>query len=246
MQDEVALNESLLAQAFVNRTRVMQLKRFVAEYRSRIDANEAELAQARQRAAELELKLATLRESFVQEAAAELRDASTKVIELEEQWRSASDAAARQVIAAPVSGRVIDLKVTTAGGTIGPREPVADIVPDDEPLLVEARVGVDSIAALHAGAPADVRLTAYRQRTTPLVAGTVVYVSPDALADPATGAAYYLLRIELDRVSIAAAGPLALQPGMGAEVHVHGDSRSAIEFLLEPLLNAARRSLREH
>lgn len=246
MREEVALNRTLLAQQFVNRTRVMQLERNAAEYQSRLDANRAELAQARQRAAELELRASGLRETFMQDAAAELRDTGAKRIELEEQLKSARDAAERKVVVAPVAGRVLDLRVATAGGAIGPRDPILDIVPDDNPLLVEARVTVDAIAELHAGLPADVRLTAYRQRTTPLIAGRVVYVSPDALTDRQTGAAHYLLHVALDPDSLARAGSVALQPGMGAEIFVRTQERSAIEFLVEPLVNAARRSVREH
>jgi HlyD family type I secretion membrane fusion protein len=140
----------------------------------------------------------------------------------------------------------MDLRVTTQGGAIGPREPLLDIVPDDNPLRIEARVGVDAIAALHTGASADVRLTAYRQRTTPLIDGKVVHVSPDALADRQTGAAYYLIQVELDRASLDRAGPITVQPGMAAEIRVHTQERTAIEFLLEPLWTAARRSVREH
>ena len=246
MREELALNQTLLAQQFVNRTRVMQLERNAAEYQSRLDANRAELAQARQRAAELELRASSVRESFMQDAAAELRDTGAKRIELEEQLKSARDAAERKLVIAPVAGRVLDLRVATAGGAIGPRDPILDIVPDDNPLLIEARVAVDAIAELHAGLPTDVRLTAYRQRTTPLVTGRVVYVSPDALTDRQTGAAYYLLHVAREPESLAHAGGLALQPGMGAEVFVRTHERSASEFLVEPLVNAARRSVREH
>jgi HlyD family type I secretion membrane fusion protein len=244
MREELQLNESLLQQRYVSRTRVMQLDRNVAEYRSRIDANRAELAQARQRRADLELRLASLHETFRQEAAAELRDATAHVVEQEEELRNADDAAQRKRVTAPVAGRVLDLRVTTQGGSIGPREPILDLVPDDAPLLIEARVGVDSIAELHTGAPAEVRLTAYRQRTTPLIAGTVVYVSPDALSDRATGATYYVMQVALDRASLERAGPVAVQPGMGAEVFVRTQARTALDFLLEPVVNAARRSMR--
>jgi len=246
MEEEVQLNQTLLEQRFVNKTRVMQLARNVAEYRSRMDGNQAELAQARQRAADLQLRLSTLRETFMQDVAAELRDVTGRRVELEEQVRTALDAMQRKVVTAPVSGLVLDLRVTTPGGAIGPRDPLLDIVPDGQPLLVEARVPLDSIAELHAGAAADVRLTAYRQRTTPLIAGKVVYVSPDALADRQSGAAYYLIHVELDRAALAAAGPIAVQPGMGAEVYVRALDRTALEFLVEPLVNAARRSMREH
>jgi epimerase transport system membrane fusion protein len=246
MRDELQLNQSLLDQQFVNRTRVMQIERNVAEYQSRMDHNQAELAVGTQRIADLELRSVAMHETFVQDATSELRDVTARIVELEEQTRSARDVSQRKVVRAPVAGRVLDMRVTTAGGSIGPRDPILDIVPDDSPLLVEARITVDAIAELHVGALTDVRLTAYRQRTTPLIEGKVTYVSPDAMADRQSGAAYYLMQVRLDRASLARAGAVELQPGMGAEVFVHTHDRTASEFLVEPLLNAARRSLREH
>jgi len=245
MDDELRANEDLLAQQFVHRARVLGLRRDAAGYRMRREENLADLAQARQRAAELALRLATAREAYVEAAANELREAGDKLVELEEQARSTDDNASRQVIAAPVAGRVVDLKVTTVGGTLGAREPVLDLVPDDSPLLVEARVGIDAIGELRDGIDAEVRLTAYHQRSAPLVRGRVVNVSADALTDRQTGAGYYLLRVALDRASLDSAG-LAIQPGMGAEVFVRGSERTALDYLLEPLLAATRRAYREH
>jgi multidrug efflux pump subunit AcrA (membrane-fusion protein) len=93
---------------------------------------------------------------------------------------------------------------------------------------------------------ADVRLTAYRQRNTPLIAGRVTQVSADALSDRQGGAPYYVVQVTLDAASLAAAGEVALQPGMAAEVFIRSRSGTALDFLVEPLLNAARRSLRQH
>jgi HlyD family type I secretion membrane fusion protein len=246
MQEELSVNEELLEQAYVNRTRVLGLKRNVAEYRMKIEGNRAEVSKARQRGSDLALHLAGLREAYAQEAAVELRDTTAKIVDLEEQLRAASDASQRQVIAAPVSGRVVDLRVSTAGGTLGPRDPVLDIVPDDSPLLVEARVGLDAIGELQPGQATDVRLTAYKQRSTPLITGRVSYVSADALADRQTGAAYYLVHVTLDREALGRAAEVALRPGMAAEVFVRTRDRTAVDYLLEPLVNAARRSFREY
>jgi HlyD family type I secretion membrane fusion protein len=246
MREELELNRTLAEQAFVNRTRVMALERNAADYQSRIDANRAELAQARQRAGELQARLDALREGYHQEASADLRDTQGRIVELEEQLASARDAQQRLAVLAPAAGRVVDLRVTTPGGSIGPRDPLLDIVPDDSPLLVEVHVGVDAIAELRPGQVADVRLTAYRQRSTPLIAGRVTQVSADALSDRQGGAPYYVVQVTLDPASLAAAGEVALQPGMAAEVFIRSRSGTALDFLVEPLLNAARRSLRQH
>lgn len=246
MREELELNRALAEQAFVNRTRVMALERTAADYQSRIDANRAELAQARQRAGELQARLDALREGYRQEASTELRDTQGRIVELEEQLASAQDARQRLAVPAPASGRVVDLRVTTPGGSIGPRDALMDIVPDGSPLLVEVHVGVDAIAELRAGQPADVRLTAYRQRSTPLITGRVTQVSADALRDRESGAPYYVVQVALDPASLAAAGEVALQPGMAAEVFIRSRAGTVLDFLVEPLINAARRSLRQH
>ena len=183
MDEEVAANEALLSENFINRTKVMTLQRAAAEYRMRQSENAAERAKAAQRKSELELKIVSLRETYATEASAELRDTANKIVDIEERLRAARDAAERKIIAAPVAGRVVDLRVTTAGSPIGPRDPVLDIVPRDNPLIVEAHVPLDAISELRQGLPAQVRLTAYKQRTTPLIEGRVTYVSADALSD---------------------------------------------------------------
>jgi len=245
MQEELSVNEALLAQAYVNRTRVLGLKRNVAEYRMKIEDNRAEASKARQRSTDLALRLAGLREAFAQEASTDLRDTSAKIVDLEEQLRAAGDAAQRLLITAPVAGRVVDLRVSTPGGTIGPRDPLLDIVPDGSPLLVETRVSLDAIGELHTGLATDVRLTAFPQRSTPLLTGQVAYVSADALADRQTGAGYFLVHIAIDPATLAQAG-VTLHPGMAAEVFIRTRERTPLGYLLEPLVNATRRSFREH
>lgn len=246
MEDEVKINEGLLAQQFVNRTRVLELKRAAAEYRMRMDDNQAELSKARQHGGELRTRIANLRESHVQEASVELRDVGGKMLDLEEQVRTAKDASERKVLTSPVAGRVVDLKVSTVGASIGPREPVLDIVPDDNPLLIEAKVGVDAIAELRRGLPTDVRLTTYNQHTTPMLAGRVVYVSADALVDPQHGGSYYMVHVALTEAALKDAGNLTLQPGMAAEVFIRTRERTPWDYLVEPLTNASRRAFREH
>jgi HlyD family type I secretion membrane fusion protein len=246
MREELELNRTLAEQAFVNRTRVMALERNAADYQSRIDANRAELAQARQRAGELQARLDALREGYRQDASADLRDTQGRIVELEEQLASARDTQQRLAVLAPVAGRVVDLRVTTPGGSIGPRDPLLDIVPDDSPLLVEVRVGVDAIAELRPGQVADVRLTAYRQRSTPLIGGRVTQVSADALSDRQGGAPYYVVQVTLDPASLAAASEVVLQPGMAAEVFIRSRTGTVLDFLVEPLRTAAQRSLRQH
>ena len=246
LREETESNEALLQQNFVNRTRVMTLKRGVADYESRIQTSEAELAQARQQRSEVEGRAQALRLAYVQEATEALRESSAKIVDLEERLRAGRDAAGRQLVIAPVAGRLVGLRVNTVGSAIGPREPIVDIVPRDEPLVVEARVGASAVPELASGQRADVRLLGSRQRATALLQGRVSQVSADALTDSRTGVTYFAVLVQVPPEEVRRAGLPALQPGMATEVYIETRQRTAIGFLADPLLDGLRRGFREH
>lgn len=245
LREEIASNEALARENFVNRSRVLTLRRGVADYEARIETARAEGAQARQRRAELEGRADSLRAAYVQQASEELREAGARIVDLEERLRAGADAAGRQVITAPVAGRLVGLKVNTVGSALGPREPVVDIVPADVPLVVETRVAAEAVGELRPGLQAEVRLLGARQREVPLLDGQVVQVSADALTDPRTGLSYFAVLVEVPPAAWAGVG-VALLPGMATEVYITTSERTALEFLLEPLTAGLRRSFREH
>jgi HlyD family type I secretion membrane fusion protein len=243
-KEELSTNERLLEQGYVQRTRIMTLNRAVAEYEARHGERRAELSKARQRAGELELRVLAMRNTYAQTAADELKEASARIFDLEERIRPSKDAAERQRITAPIAGEVVGLRVFTHGAVIGPREVLMEIVPDEKRLIVEARIRPEDINHVHAGSAAEVRLTAYQQRNTPLVEGTVTYVSADRLAEPQTGIAYYMVHIDVAPEKLAE-GRLRLQAGMPAEVFIRTDERTALDYLAAPVTTYLRRAMRE-
>lgn len=246
MRDELASNEKLLEENFVNRTRVLSLRRGVAEYESRIEASRADQAQARQKRTELEGKLGSVRDAYVQQATEDLREATARIVDMEERLRAGRDSAQRQVVVAPTDGRLVGLKVNTPGSALGPREPIVDIVPSDVPLVVEARVSAQSVSDIVPGLPAEVKLLAYSQRSNGMLDAKVMQVSADALMDERSGLHYFAVQVEVSPEALERAQHGPLLPGMAAEVYIKTHERTALEFLLDPLTAAMRRSFREH
>jgi len=245
VREDVRAAQALLEQKYVSRSRLLGLQRNEADYESRRNQNRAELAQSRQRLSELRLRAATLRNDHMREAAQEHKQAVAQIFDLREKLRPWLDAGERQVIRAPVAGEVVGLRVTSAGTVIGPREPLLDIVPADASLVVESRVRPEDIASVRAGAAADVRLTAYKARITPVVPGTVAYVSADRLEDAATRAPYYQVQVRITPEALEHAGLERLQAGMPAEVHMVTGERTALEYFLEPVTGFLGRAMRE-
>jgi membrane fusion protein, type I secretion system len=244
-REELAQNRSLAEDGFVSKTRLLVLKREAAQYESRRAEGAAELARAQQKVSDLELRAETLRSQFNQDASNELRQTTATIFELRERLRPAQDAEQRQRITAPIAGEVVDLKVTSVGAVIAPRDALLDIVPENPVLLVEARVRPEDISFVHPDAKADVRLTAFRQRITPTVEGTVSYISADRLVDKTNNAPYYVVHVRVSPEALRKAGDLKLQAGMPAEVFIQTTARNALQYLLDPILGFLQRSLRE-
>jgi membrane fusion protein, epimerase transport system len=243
-KEELAANERLLSQGYVQKTRLLTLQRAVAEYEARHSERRAELSKARQRASELEFRILSMRNTYVQAATDELKETTSRLFDLEERIRPSRDASERQKIAAPISGEVVGLRVFNAGSVIGPREVLMEIVPQEKRLIVEARIRPEDINYVKSGSEADIRLTAYQSRTTPLVAGSVTYVSGDRHVDQQSSVPYYIVHIDVPEKALAASN-LRLQAGMPAEVFIRTDSRTALDYLLAPVTSYLRRAMRE-
>jgi len=243
---ELEANEKLLEQGYVQKTRILTLQRAVAEYEARFGEHRAEMSKSRQRASELELRILTMKNQYAQTASDELKDTTTRIFDLEERIRPSQDAATRQKIVSPIAGEVVGLKVFTPGSVIGPRDVLMEIVPAEKRLIVEARIRPEDINYVHPGSEADIRLTAYKQRTTPLVYGSVIYVSGDRMTDPQNNnAAYYVVHVDVTDRALSEAGNLRLTAGMPAEVFIRTDKRSAFDYLTAPVTNYLRRGMRE-
>lgn len=244
-KSELETNRNLVKDGFVSATRLSQIEANVADYGVKLEERRSELARAQQRAVDTDLRVKSLSSDYRQQASDQLKLTSVRLAELQQELRKSSDAAARQVIAAPADGEIVNLRYPSPGAVIPPREPIADIVPSDPRLVIEAQIRTEDINRVQRGQPADIRFTAFRYRSTPTVAGSVFYVSADRLVDKQTGAAYYVASIEADPAALKAAGDLQLQAGMPAEVYVRGEERTPLQYLLEPVTQVLRRAGRE-
>lgn len=245
LREEVRTHESLSREGFVSRMRVVRLQRDVQDYESQRNEFLSNIARARQRLAELSMRANALSSQSRQGAADELPQVRARIATLEQQLRSSRDSARRQTIVAPITGSVVDLKVFTAGGVVAAGAPLMDIVPDDNPLIVEARLNVDDVAHAKPGSAAEVRLTAYPLRDAPLLKGELRNISADRMSDPSTHTPYYSAQIAIDAESLRTAPDLRMQPGMAAEVYLLAGEHTPLQYLLEPIRNSMRRAMRQ-
>ena len=241
---EVADVETLFNKGLERKARLLALQRQAAEIEGQRNRNEAMIAKVRRDIGETELKIVELRTTMLNEAVEGLRETQEKLAKLEEEIRAAEDVLTRTVIVAPASGVVVDLQIHAAGAVVQPGQPLMELVPQDDKLVVEARVEPSDVDVVHSGLPAQVKLTSFNQRYAPALDGRVKWVSADRLTDERTGQPYYTARVELEEGQEAKLEE-ALHPGMPAEVMIATGSRTMLDYLVSPLFRAIDRAGRE-
>ncbi|MDP1756011.1 MAG: HlyD family efflux transporter periplasmic adaptor subunit, partial [Pseudohongiella sp.] len=150
----------------------------------------------------------------------------------------------RTTITAPVAGVVNGMQVHTIGGVVPPGQPLADIVPQNEELIIEARISPIDIDRIAVGQEATIRFSSFSS-SVPNIYGKVIHISADAYTDPNTGMSYYGARVEVTPEGLEDLGNLILIPGMPAEVFITTGSRTLMQYFMKPFSNALARSFIE-
>jgi HlyD family secretion protein len=164
---------------------------------------------------------------------------------LKAQEARAAERLKRLEIRAPLEGRILNLTLHTIGGVISPGKDLMHIVPYGDALVLEAKLAPKDIDQVHPGQPVAIRLSGLNQRTTPQLAGTVSVVSPDLLHDETRNAQYYTARIAFNQGELDRLHGVQLVPGMPADVLIQTEPRSALSYLVKPLLDQMVRTFRE-
>jgi membrane fusion protein, type I secretion system len=205
----------------------------------------ATVARAKAQMAETELKIIQIDQDLASEVAKELREIDAKVGEFIERKVAAEDQLKRIDIRAPQSGIVHQSIAHTVGGVINNTEPVMLIVPDADRLTVEAKVKPQDIDQLALGQEAMLRFSAFNQRRTPQINGTLNQISADITTDEHSGESYYKIRIALSEDERARLGDKHLVPGMPVEVFVKTSDRRVLSYLVKPMSDQIARAFRE-
>lgn len=245
IEDELAGVLALFERNLVQINRLKLLQREAARLGGERGQIVAAIAQARGRIAETELQIIQLDQNRQTEVMQELRDYETRIGEYVERRTTAQDQLRRIDIRAPQDGTVHQLDVHTVGGVVGAGQVMMLIVPRSDELIIEARVSPSDIDQVVAGQTTVARFSAFNQRTTPELAGTVTSVAPDLLTVEATGETFYKVRIHIAREELARLRDLKLVPGMPVEVHIRTGSRSALSYMMKPLTDQLARAFRE-
>lgn len=245
VKKELVSIEPLVKQGLIAQPRYLQLERSGVGLEGQAADTIANIAKARQAIAEQKQQMAQLDNDRMTEVTRDLRDTHAKLLEVIPRLTNAKAVLSRMEIRSPYTGHVVGLTAFSVGGVITKGEKILDIVPEEELLIIEAQVPVDDISEVHPNMRADVHLTAYKARITPVVRGTATQVSADRLTDKRTGDSYYTALVRVDQSDLVALPNVRLYPGMPATVMFPTVERTAFNYLVGPLVMSFNRAFRQ-
>ncbi len=248
LQEELDDKQSLLDRGLVRRSEVNGLRRTIAEATgqvARLEAEIAEMAEVEQRFV-VEIENATQRTQ--QAALDELQSVQSELDSIREQLRTATSVRSRSDIRSPVSGTIVRLHYHTAGGVIESGRAIAEILPNDEPLIIEVQIPRTEIDTINNGQLATVRLVALNQRTTPVLSGDVIYVSADSITERVSGGPdqeVYVARVSVPPDELLRVPGFTPTPGMPAEIMIQTAERTFVDYITKPIRDSMIRAFRE-
>jgi HlyD family secretion protein len=245
LDDEQMGVDMLVDEGLERKSRLLALQRqkaLVDGERGKLTNN---LDRLRDTIGETRAQMVSLRGQMVLEAAGQQRQVQLQIAEAREKLKVSGDIRARQQVIAPVAGRVANLRLITPGGVIGAGQPILDIVPTSEKIVVSARLRPIDIDMVHRGLKAEIKLTPYKARVIPNLLGTVKEVSPDAIYDKDAQQIYYKVIVEISAAQLKKYPDVQLMSGMPAEVYIDLGSSSLMQYLFQPMIDSFNRSFRE-
>ncbi len=245
LDDEQMSVDMLVDEGLERKSRLLALQRqkaLVDGERGKLTNN---LDRLRDTIGETRAQMVSLRGQAVLEASGLQRQVQLQIAEAREKLTVSSDIRARQQVLAPIAGRVANLRLITPGGVIGAGQPILDIVPTSEKIVVSARLRPIDIDVVHKGLKAEIKLTPYKARVIPNLIGTVKEVSPDAIYDKDAQQIYYKVIVEISAAQLKKYPDVQLMSGMPAEVYIDLGSSSLLQYLFQPMIDSFNRSFRE-
>ena len=243
-QELVGLRE-LAGKNLVPVTRVYAMERERTRLEGSVGRAVADMAKAESSIDEMNIQIQELTQKFQEEVASSLLDARQKIADLRERLSVSQDVVNRLAITAPRAGMVQNLKVFTIGQVLRGGEPLLDIVPDNDALVVHAEFSTTDIDNVFAGMSSEVRFPAFHSRTIPVMLGKIESISHDRLLDESTHQYYYLGLVSLNRGDIPDEYRSRVRAGMPAEIIVSSGERTVLNYLVGPLSSSLRKTFRE-
>jgi HlyD family secretion protein len=243
VNEELVDVRHLFEKQLTQKSRLMLLERERSRLEGLIGRSTADESKARNGIEEARLQIRQLRQKFQEDVANSMLETRQKINDLREKVRVAQDVLSRVDILSPSTGVAQNLRVFTSSGVVKAGEPMVDVVPERDALIVQAHVQPQDTENLQPGMPAEVRFSSFQTRILPIIVGKVETISRDRLVDEQTKQPYFLAQVVVDDIPSFVKDRLSA--GMPADVIFPTGERTVLDYLVRPLKDRLRSVMRE-
>lgn len=244
-RERFQMSRVLLEKGLTSRMEHVQLTREVEALGKKLEALDASIPRSRAALAEAREREREVDRKFKRQASDEIREVEGEIARIGELMIKATEQADRTLITSPIDGIVKNLRYHTIGGVVRPGEPIMEIVPTHEKLVIVARLNPIDRGYVEEGQRVVVKVTSYDFVRYGGLEGVVAHIAADANSD-ANGRPYFRVIAETEKAYLGEEeGSLPIVPGMQASIDIHTGSKTVIEYLLRPVLKLRHESFRE-
>ncbi|GKW43436.1 HlyD family type I secretion periplasmic adaptor subunit [Pectobacterium parvum] len=235
----------LAQEGYIARNRLLDVERQAAQLAGAIAQERNNQVQLQQQVVELEQKIQQRQNEYQKEVRAQLADTQRAIQDLIQRLKTAEYELQHTHIRAPASGTVVGLALHTEGGVVNSGQMLMEIVPEGQPLLIDAQLPIELVDRVSNGLPVELLFSAFNQSTTPRISGVVALIGADQLVEQQTGKPYYALRIHVDEQGKQQLAGLDVRPGMPVQAFIRTGERSLLNYLFKPLSDRLHLALTE-
>ncbi|MBN3161838.1 HlyD family type I secretion periplasmic adaptor subunit [Pectobacterium brasiliense] len=235
----------LAQEGYIARNRLLDVERQAAQLAGAIAQERNNQVQLQQQVVELEQKIQQRQNEYQKEVRSQLADTQRSIQDLTQRLKTAEYELQHTHIRAPASGTVVGLAMHTEGGVVNSGQMLMEIVPEGQPLLIDAQLPIELVDRVNNGLPVELLFSAFNQSTTPRISGVVALIGADQLVEQQTGKPYYALRIHVDEQGKQQLAGLDVRPGMPVQAFIRTGERSLLNYLFKPLSDRLHLALTE-
>lgn len=244
-REQLATAAELMRRRNFARMEYLSLEQRVVEQQGQIDMLHASIPRAKAAAAEAVQRIASRQAEQKTDITQEISKRRLELNSLRETLSAGADRVTRTELRAPVRGTIRQVYINTVGGVVKPGEPIMDLVPLDDTLLVEAKVSPKDVAFLRPGQDVMVKVTAYDFSIYGGLEGKLESISADTIEDK-RGEQFYVVKVRTPKTHIEHNGEvLPIIPGMMVTADILIGKKTVLDYIMKPIMKARANALRE-
>jgi len=247
LKEQLAGMRDLAKDGYVARNRLLDLERTYAQLSGAVSEDIGNIARTRRQVLEMGLRKSQRMQEYQKEVRTQLADVEREAEALRARMEGQKFEVDNVELKSPVSGTVTSLAVFTQGGVVQPGFKLMEIVPTDDPMVVEGNLAVNLVDRVHPGLKTELIFSAFNANKTPHIPGEVEQVAADRTLDERTGAPFYKVRVKVtpEGQKMLAQHKLDVRPGMPVELFVKTGERTPLNYLFKPIFDRAKSSMAE-